>query len=77
MKKQNKNDKKKNDVKLRFIRHFVSELKVEKPKLVIDESWKVDPTKKPDEQGNEDKLVFTLDPDDRKNSSYKLIKTHN
>lgn len=74
MKKQNKNDKKKNDVKLRFIRHFVSELKVEKPKLVIDESWKVDPTKKPDEQGNEDKLVFTLDPDDRKNSSYKLIK---
>lgn len=70
------------DIKLRYIQEFNSKINKEvmedlinlNQNLIIDETWKTDPSKDPKDQGNEDKLVLTLDPDNRKTSSYKLIK---
>lgn len=78
-KKTNKTNK---DIKLRYIQEFNSKINKEvledlinlNQNLIIDETWKTDPSKDPKDQGNEDKLVLTLDPDNRKETSYKLIK---
>lgn len=78
-KKTNKTNK---DIKLRYIQEFNSKINKEvlediinlNQNLIIDETWKTDPSKDPKDQGNEDKLVLTLDPDNRKTTSYKLIK---
>lgn len=70
------------DIKLRYVQKFNSKINKEvledlinlNQNLIIDETWKTDPSKDPKDQGNEDKLVLTLDPDNRKTISYKLIK---
>ena len=77
-----KNNKTNKDIKLRYIQEFNSKINKEvledlinlNQNLIIDETWKTDPSKDPKDQGNEDKLVLTLDPDNRKTTSYKLIK---
>lgn len=75
MKKQNNNDKRKG-VDLFHIRDFDSKFKINEGLwgIGLKDDWKTDPSRDPEEQGNKDRLVFTLDPNDRRNSSYKMIK---
>lgn len=63
----------KNGMKVWYPKYLKENLVVPKEEIRLHEEWEVDPRQEAEEQGNEDKRMFILDPDNKLRSTYKMI----